>query len=139
MEMLLCRIFINPRQTLGSLFINRQFECYTLEDTEREIEGVPVSVWKVPGQTAIPMGRYRVIISRSPRFGKLLPELLDVPGFTGVRIHAGNTEADTDGCILVGRKQGKTDIFESSPARRQLQDKIQTAIDNGDEVWLTIE
>ena len=74
---------------------------WVLEDQVREVVGEPVSEWKVPGKTAIPAGRYKVLITFSNRFQKLMPQLMDVPGFTGVRIHAGNTAADTEGCLLL--------------------------------------
>lgn len=88
--------------TLGALYINSAFLCWTLEDQIRELRDVPVEAWKVPGATAIPAGRYPVVLSSSRRFQRVLPELLGVPGFRGVRIHSGNTIEDTDGCVIVG-------------------------------------
>src|SRR5690348_11501219 len=80
--------------TLGVLFVDGRFRAFSLED---EISDV-----KVPGQTCIPAGRYQILLTWSPKFNKVLPELMNVPGFTGVRIHAGNTKADTAGCVLLG-------------------------------------
>lgn len=80
--------------TAGSLLINGRFFCYTLEDQERASK-----IW---GRTAIDRGRYQVVMTYSNRFKKVLPLLLNVPNFEGVRIHAGNTADDTEGCILVG-------------------------------------
>jgi hypothetical protein len=80
--------------TAGSLLINGRFFCYTLEDQERSTK-----LW---GRTAINRGRYQVVMTYSNRFKKVLPLLLNVPEFEGIRIHAGNTAADTEGCILVG-------------------------------------
>lgn len=76
--------------------------CWLLEDAVREVEGVPVEQWKIPGKTAIPSGRYRVALVDSPRFGPDTITLLDVPGFTVIRVHAGNDDEDTEGCPLTG-------------------------------------
>jgi hypothetical protein len=102
MELLLKRVQFGETFTLGKLYHDGQFICYTLEDKVREVIGEPVSAWKVAGQTAIPAGVYPVIITMSARFKIRLPLLMDVPGFSGVRIHTGNSSADTEGCILVG-------------------------------------
>jgi hypothetical protein len=102
MELLLKRVQFGEDFTLGKLYHDGQFICYTLEDKVREVIGEPVSAWKVAGQTAIPAGVYNVIITMSTRFKIRLPLLMDVPGFSGVRIHTGNSSADTEGCILVG-------------------------------------
>ena len=88
--------------TIGNLYVDGAFECATLEDAVREIAGVPVARWKVKGKTAIPAGTYTVQLTFSNRFQKVMPQLLDVPGFEGVRIHPGNTAADTEGCLLPG-------------------------------------
>lgn len=122
--------------TLGSLYIDGHWQCWTLEDPIREIPGQPVSAWKVKGDTAIPAGRYRVIRSRSPRFGKVLPLLEHVPGFDGIRIHAGNRSADTEGCLLPGRARGTGMVMESRLAFEALDAKIRAA--TGD-VWIEIE
>ena len=91
--------------TISGITIDGEWACWGLEDPVREIPGQPVSTWKIHGKTAIPAGRYKVIIDMSARFRRLLPLLLDVPGYSGVRIHAGNTAADTEGCILVGNER----------------------------------
>src|SRR5262245_21836096 len=98
------RLIRNPSKNhvpFGTLYVDVVMECLTLEDEIRERSGVPVSAWKVPGQTAIPAGRYSMRLTMSARFGRVLPLLLNVPGFSGIRIHTGNVIDDTDGCILV--------------------------------------
>lgn len=91
--------------TEGVLFIDGLYFCDTLEDQHR--------IKKIPGETCIPYGRYDVRLTMSKRFTKVLPELLNVAGFSGIRIHAGNTPADTAGCILVGEKF-KDGVLKSS-------------------------
>lgn len=92
--------------TLGRLFIDGRFECDTLEDVERPV--------KIPKRTAIPRGRYEVIINWSARFRRLLPLLLRVPNFDGIRIHPGNDDQDTEGCILVGQRTSRPDWVANS-------------------------
>lgn len=114
--------------TVGKLHINGKYLCYTLEDKVREIENKAVRDWKVYGETAIPMGIYGLAVTMSPRFKKILPLLLNVPGFEGVRIHTGNTPIETDGCILVGMGwDGKSDFISNS---RDAFNKLMTAIGN---------
>lgn len=124
--------------TLGELYVNDVPECNSLEDELREVEGEPVEKWKIPGETAIPQGRYRVIITHSPKFNKPLPLLVEVPGFHGIRIHSGNVESDTDGCILVGEKSGSTAIINSRKCLAELQEQIQDAIDHNEQVFIEI-
>lgn len=112
MKLLLQRTVFTEKSTIGQLFINDRFECHTLEDRDRFIED---GSDKVKGETAIPRGIYRLTRSFSQRFQKVLPELIDVPQFTGVRIHPGNTDADTEGCILLGEyTEGVDDWISNS-------------------------
>lgn len=98
MKLALIRITYTTKSTIGRLYLDNEFFCYTLEDRVRP-KGE-----KVHGQTAIPAGTYKLVLTKSPKFGKVLPLLEDVPRFTGVRIHGGNTAEDSLGCILVGRQ-----------------------------------
>lgn len=102
MNLELKRLKLGEDYTIGRLSLDGRFLCYTLEDKVREVIGEPVSEWKIQNQTAIPVGVYPVIITMSARFKVRLPLLMDVPGFSGVRIHTGNSSKDTEGCILVG-------------------------------------
>lgn len=105
--------------TIGTLSVDGVFQCYTLEDVVRPV--------KIKNETAIPAGEYQVVINFSNRFQKLLPQILNVPGFEGVRIHSGNTDADTEGCILVGEIVANNKILNSRSAFARLFAKMQTA------------
>lgn len=112
-EMFLLRKWLREECAIGVLTLGN-FSCYTLEDRVR-----PPGV-KVQDRTAIPEGRYRVIVNYSPRFGKNMPRLLGVPMFDGILIHAGNTARDTRGCILVGVLRGMGAIYQSRVAFAKL-------------------
>lgn len=124
--------------TIGVLLIDGEQICYTLEDEVREVPGLPVLEWKIPGETAIPRGEYRVRITHSPRFDRRLPLLEGVPGYTGVRIHPGNTAKDTDGCILVGTTAGDAFVGHSRDAFSHVFDMLERAEDEGQEIWITV-
>lgn len=110
---------------------------YILEDAVREIPGLPVEQWKVPRETAIPVGRYRVEINISKRFGKRMMQLLDVPGYSGIRVHAGNTSHDTEGCLITGRERDEKhgEVSGSRVARDVLFSRIENALMVGEPVW----
>jgi hypothetical protein len=119
MKLFLKRIHFGETFTVGQLYEDSGFSlapiCYTLEDKFREVDGQPVSQWKVQNETAIPRGVYNVAITFSNRFQSKLPQLMDVDGFTGVRIHTGNNSSNTEGCILVGMTwDGHSDWIGSS-------------------------
>lgn len=101
-SLLLQRVNAKARSTLGQLsFIEGgDFRCWTLEDALRAV--------KIPKETAIPEGRYRLRLTLSARFGRMLPEVVGVENFTGIRIHAGNRHVDTEGCPLVGLQSAPT-------------------------------
>jgi len=140
MELTLQREPSTEESTPGKLFINGEFECFTLEDMVRELPGVRVAAWKVVSQTAIPTGTYNVTIDMSQRFGREMPHILDVEDFDGVRIHSGNTSADTEGCILIGQaRNGSDEVINSRPAFNAFFPKLQAAISNGERVTITIE
>lgn len=120
MELKLVRNQYSPASTIGELHVDGGFECYTLEDRIRSM--------KVPGETAIPPGRYEVAVTWSNRFERPLPLLMNVPDYTGVRIHTGNKPEHTEGCILVGRKRLPDVVGESKLAFDALFAKIQDAL-----------
>jgi hypothetical protein len=128
MKLVLKRFEYANTYTIGKLYIDDIYQCYTLEDVVRKGP-------KVDGKTAIPAGTYSVIVDHSNRFNRDLPHILDVPGFTGVRIHSGNTSADTEGCILVGTTWTGGDFISNSKlAFDALFKKI-----NGNTITLTIQ
>ena len=124
--------------TIGELSVNGVLQCHTLEDVIREKPGVPVGQWKVPGDTAIPAGIYPVQITYSPRFKRDLPLVMRVPGFEGIRIHAGNTDDDTEGCILVGTWNGGEFIRESRKALEALMDVLEAGMQDGRPITLEV-
>lgn len=137
-ELVLQRKTLYPHATIGILFDHAGGHvCWTLEDKMREMPGKPVEEWKVKGETAIPVGTYQVMINRSPRFGKELPLLIGVPGFSGVRIHAGNTHEDTEGCILVGRRASADTVLESRFAMLGVMQLLEELL-REEEVWLSV-
>lgn len=132
MKLKLVRTDLTPQSTIGALYIDGAFECYTLEDAVRP-DGV-----KIYGETAIPRGTYTVDITASPRFKRDLPLLIAVKNYVGVRIHPGNTAADTEGCILVGRRKGKDRIEESRLAFDALFAKLQAARKRGEAISIEV-
>lgn len=139
MKLELKRIHLDPGYTIGELRVDGSRVCYTLEDAVRERPGQSVSAWKIQNETAIPAGTYEVIINRSNRFRRNLPLLLEVPGFAGVRIHPGNSSANTEGCILVGRDWGGGDwISQSRAAFEPLFAQLLGAWHRGDRITLEI-
>lgn len=134
MELTLNRIFLGNSATIGELYIDKKYIADTLEDRVRP-EGE-----KVYGKTAIPEGTYEMVLSYSPRFKKILPEILNVPNFTGIRIHCGNSSADSSGCILVGTWDGEKEdwVSDSKVAFNKLMSLLQKAADNKEKITITI-
>ena len=152
MELILERIAKRKTYTIGRLYIREQvmdeylpgyedrYFCDTLEPTWRDYAN---GAYKVKGRSAIPEGRYAVVISWSPKFGAWLPILLGGEEFNrkwqGIRIHAGNTSEDTEGCILVGKNKLVGQVVDSRIWLHRLKQKIVEAKDRGEPVWITIK
>ena len=148
MELILKRIAKRKTYTIGRLYIRQQVDdeylpgtedqyfCDTLEPTWRDYEH---GAYKVKGRSAIPEGRFAVVISWSPKFEAWLPILLGVPKFEGIRIHAGNTAKDTEGCILVGKNKLVGQVVDSRIWLHRLKQKIVEAKDRGEAVWITVQ
>ena len=134
MELKLNRIFLGSSATIGELLVNDKHLCDTLEDRVRP-EGE-----KVYGKTAIPEGTYEVKLTHSPRFKKTLPEILNVPNFSGIRIHTGNSSKDTEGCILVGTWDGEKEdwVGNSRIAFDELMTLLEEAEDKKESITITI-
>ena len=127
--------------TIGKLFIDSVFACYTLEDEIREVLGQPVAQWKVKGATAIPAGAYRVSLENSPRFGPDTLTINDVPGFDYIRMHAGNSPADTEGCLVLGMRATAVSIVggTSRPAVAMVTRVVRQALARGETVQIHID
>ncbi len=116
MKIVVVRDTFTENSTIGKMLIDGAFFCYTLADTIRDV--------KIAGETAIPYGTYKVIVNMSNRFQRMMPLLLNVPNFEGVRIHNGNTKDHTEGCILVGSTKSKDFIGNSKSTFNALMKKI---------------
>lgn len=123
--------------TTGTLTVDGAPECFTLEDLVRTAHGEDIHRVKVAGATAIPAGTYAVTMYDSPRHGRV-PLLHDVPDFTMVEIHGGNTAKDTQGCILVGQKRHAAAIEQSQAALGELVKKVERAVEQNEPVTITI-
>lgn len=123
-------------RTPGKLYVDGQFFCHTLEDQVREVEGRPVSEWKVYGKTAIPFGRYRCTMIMSPRFRREMVWVRDVPGFEGILIHNGKDETSTEGCLLVHDRKDFQPPYDRA-AMQRLETLVRNTIVSGEEVWIT--
>lgn len=140
MELLLKRIFRGDKYTIGHLYIDGNYYCDVLEDVDRELSNdmseEEIKKIKVYGKTAIPTGRYKIEVTYSPKFKRYLPILLNVRGFSGIRIHSGNTAEDTLGCLLVGFNKEKGKVLNS----RVTSDKLTALLRNcEEEIHITIE
>jgi hypothetical protein len=146
MQIKLIRKFITPNYTIGRLYIDGIYHSDSLEDPVRDLSDYnhdgdfdDQGEGKIYGQTAIPAGEYKVIVSHSPKFNKRLPELLKVPGFTGIRIHAGANVKHTEGCILIGENKVKGSLVNSAYYVTTLIQMIDEAIDNGEKCTIIIK
>jgi len=135
------RVVAGENFTLGRVYLDNVFFCHSCEDEDRFLERSfeDIAERKVYGRTAIPRGRYKVVTSMSHRFGKVLPEVLDTPGFSGIRIHGGNRAEDSLGCILVGRVRTSSGIAQCAETVQRIIRQIDDAAELGIETWLEIE
>lgn len=135
MELIVKRTQLTNDYTTGHLYINGEYFCDTLEDKVRKLTSID---GKVYGRTAIPSGTYPVIMDYSSHFKRPLPHILDVPYFSGIRIHSGNEVDDTNGCILVGSYYRAGYITNSKDTMSKLSERLTECINNGGRITLTI-
>lgn len=149
MELVLNRILKTNDYTIGELNVNGKYLCDTIEDTVRPLPDIcpntPKGIAckckeKVYGKTAVPAGTYKVKLGYSNRFRRILPQVLDVPHFIGILIHTGNSNKDTEGCIIVGTWDGKTEnwVSNSRVAFNKLMPLLRDATDKNEEITITI-
>lgn len=130
MNLTLKRLNLTPNYTEGELYVNGVYFCKTLEDTNRDLNKngqFDNNEKKVYGETCIPYGKYKVILSYSPKFKRELPEILEVPDFQGIRIHRGNKISDTLGCVLCGEKVKNGYLSNSTPYEIKLVELFKQA------------
>lgn len=142
MKLELKRIARRPSYTIGQLYVDGIYLCDTIEDTDRgltkDMSLEEIQKIKVKSETAIPSGTYQVILNMSARFKRLLPLLIGVPGYEGIRIHPGNTEKDTEGCILPGLNKVRGQVVESRAQFGKVFNLVDEAIKRGERVTITI-
>lgn len=135
MKLHLQRRYKGPDYTVGSLFINGTYFCDTLEDAVRSLP----EERKIAGETAIPEGKYHIILNHSPKFKRVLPRLKNVPYFEGILIHRGNIPEHTEGCILVGENKVKGQVVNSTPYEQKLVDLMKDAINRGEDITIDVK
>ena len=141
MNLTLKRLNLTPNYTEGELYVNGVYFCKTLEDTNRDLNKngqFDNNEKKVYGETCIPYGKYKVILSYSPKFKRELPETLEVPDFQGIRIHRGNKISDTLGCILCGEKVKNGYLSNSTPYEIKLVELFKQAKSRNEESFIEI-
>ena len=142
MKICLYRKYKKNNYTIGQLFINNEYFSDCLEDTDRGLTssmGIEeIKRIKVPGNTCIPYGTYKITITYSPKFKKNLPLINDVKGFEGIRIHSGNNNNDTSGCLLLGFNKIKGGVINSKVTVDKFIDIIQKTINSGEIITLSI-
>lgn len=139
MEIKVIRFFKGKDYTIGRMLIDDKYICDVLEDKDRGLCNTmseeEIKKKKIYGETAIPTGKYKVVLDYSPKFKKILPHILNVKGFEGIRIHSGNDKEDTFGCLLVGYNRQKGKVLNSRNALAQ----VLTLMRHQDDITLIIE
>lgn len=144
MEILIDRKWKKNSYTIGKLYINGEYFCETLEDTDRgltsEMSITEIKNKKVYGRTCIPSGLYTILYTYSPKYRRLMPLVDNVKGFSGIRIHSGNTAEDSLGCILLGFNKEKGKVLQSRDTCNKFYKLIEEAIyKKGENITLKIK
>jgi hypothetical protein len=137
-DFILNRLQFDDDVTIGDLFIGGHHICFICEDAVREVPGQPVASWKIKGATAIPVGRYQIKRTFSNRFQMTTPQLMNVPGFDGIRIHPGNTSLDTEGCLLPGFERRPNGVGSSQLAYREILKWLDSIDQQGLNAWIEV-
>lgn len=137
------RIAKKPTYTIGKFYINGVYFCDTIEDKDRgltnDMTEAEIKRKKVYGETAIPIGRYTVDWTMSAKYGKMMPEVKKVKGFSGIRIHSGNTAKDSLGCILLGKNTEVGKVTSSRVWTNKFYEQMKSAIERGEGITLDIK
>ncbi len=146
MELLVQRKYFKDKYTIGRFYADNMFLCATLEDPIRDLKDLnhdgdfdEAGEGKIYGDTAIPCGKYKVILNHSPKLKRTLPLLLDVPGFEGIRIHGGATNRNTEGCILVGDNKVKGALVNYAYWETFIVNIIEEALQRKEEIFILIK
>lgn len=133
MKLELIRIANRPTYCIGKLYIDGEYFCDVIEDTDRGLDDSmsvdEILKKKIKGETAIPTGHYSIEITYSPKYKRMMPLLIGVKGYSGIRIHSGNTSKDTEGCLLVGRNTVVGMVTDSRNTYQRLFARLQNAKD----------
>lgn len=131
MRLTVIRIANRPTYCIGKLYIDGKYFCDTLEDVDRGLDDAmdeqTIKKLKVKGETAIPTGIYQVLLTYSPKYKRIMPLINNVKGYSGIRIHSGNTDKDTEGCLLVGKNKEVGKVLESRITYNALFKRLQQA------------
>lgn len=143
MKITVKRIAKKPKYTIGKMYLNDRYFCDTIEDTDRgltsEMSVEEIKSKKVYAQTAIPTGEYDVMITYSPKYQRMMPLICNVKGYEGIRIHSGNTEKDTEGCIIVGKNTVVGAVTSSRDTYRELFNILEHASKVSEPITIKIE
>lgn len=135
MNILLERKFFTDETTIGNMYIDGKWLCFTLEDKDRKLEEGGIKIY---GKTCIPRGKYLVTLDYSNKYSKIMPHILNVPQFEGIRIHPGNYAKDTEGCVIIGNTRRPDFVGDSRVAFASLMSEMERAVTDGETMEITI-